>query len=74
MDEHGQHRDLHGSGHRSIIPYVHGRVGSCIAAYLFKSRLNLLEVSLRILTSAWPFIAQDLGSYIMTSARQVALG
>jgi hypothetical protein len=25
MDEHGGHKDLHGSGHRSVIPYVHGR-------------------------------------------------
>jgi hypothetical protein len=23
-DEHGEHSDLRGSGHRSIIPYVHG--------------------------------------------------
>jgi hypothetical protein len=26
MDEHGEHEDLCGSGHRSIIPYVHGRM------------------------------------------------
>jgi hypothetical protein len=25
MDEHGGHKDLHGSGRRSVIPYVHGR-------------------------------------------------
>jgi hypothetical protein len=69
MDEHGEHRDLHGSGCRSVIPYVHERVGSCIAVYLLKSRLSLLEVSLRILTSAQPFIAQGLGSYIVTRAQ-----
>jgi hypothetical protein len=26
MDEHGEHEDLRGSGHRSVIPYVHGRI------------------------------------------------
>jgi hypothetical protein len=25
MDERGGHKDLRGSGHRSVIPYVHGR-------------------------------------------------
>jgi hypothetical protein len=24
VDEHGGHEDLHGSGRRSVIPYVHG--------------------------------------------------
>jgi hypothetical protein len=27
IDECGGHQDLCGSGHRSIIPYVHGRAG-----------------------------------------------
>jgi hypothetical protein len=26
IDEHGEHQDLHGSGRRSVIPYVHGRM------------------------------------------------
>jgi hypothetical protein len=26
MDEHGEHEDLRGSNHRSVIPYVHGRM------------------------------------------------
>jgi hypothetical protein len=26
MDEHGEHQDLRGSGHQSVIPYVHGRM------------------------------------------------
>jgi hypothetical protein len=25
MDEHGEHEDLHASGRRSVIPYVHRR-------------------------------------------------
>jgi hypothetical protein len=41
---------------------------------LLKSRLSLLEVSPRILTSAQPFIAQGIGSYIVTRARPVASG
>jgi hypothetical protein len=27
MDEHGKYLDLRGLGHRSIIPYVHRRMG-----------------------------------------------
>jgi hypothetical protein len=27
MDEHGGHKDLHSLGRRSVIPYVHGRMG-----------------------------------------------
>jgi hypothetical protein len=27
MKKHGGHEDLCGLGHRSIIPYVHGRMG-----------------------------------------------
>jgi hypothetical protein len=26
MDKHGGHGDLRGSGHQSVIPYVHGRM------------------------------------------------
>jgi hypothetical protein len=27
MEEHSGDEDLRGSGHRSVIPYVHGRIG-----------------------------------------------
>jgi hypothetical protein len=27
MDEHGEHQDLRGLDRRSVIPYVHGRMG-----------------------------------------------
>jgi hypothetical protein len=74
MDEHDEHKDLHRSGRRSVIPYVHGRDGCCIVVCLLKSRLSLLEVCLPILTSTQPFIAQGLGSYIKTKAQQVAPG
>jgi hypothetical protein len=36
MDEHGGHQDLCGSGHRSVIPDVHGRIE------LYCSSLTLL--------------------------------
>jgi hypothetical protein len=26
MDEHGEHKDLHGLGPRSVIPYIYGRI------------------------------------------------
>jgi hypothetical protein len=37
MDERGGHQDLRGSGRRSVIPYVHGRIE------LYCSRLALPE-------------------------------
>jgi hypothetical protein len=46
MDEHSEHKDLCGSGHQSVIPYIHRRDGCCIIVCLLKSRLSLLEVSL----------------------------
>jgi hypothetical protein len=36
LDECGGHQDLHGSGRRSVIPYVHGRMG----VVLFKCSLG----------------------------------
>jgi hypothetical protein len=53
MDEHGEHRDLHGLHRQSVTPYVHGRYVCCIAV-----RCSSVRVSLRILTPVWPFIAQ----------------
>jgi hypothetical protein len=46
MDEHGEHSDLRGLGHQSVIPYVHGRM-SCIAQVLafFLVALSDLESS-----------------------------
>jgi hypothetical protein len=44
MDEQGGHEDLYGSGHRSAIPYVHGRccIVVCVWA-LFRAELNLYD-------------------------------
>jgi hypothetical protein len=39
MDEHDGHEDLCGSGHRSVIPYVHGRTELyCAQAFPFFDR------------------------------------
>jgi hypothetical protein len=46
MDEDGEHQDLRDSGHRSIIPYVHGRDECCITMCMLKSRLRLSVVGL----------------------------
>jgi hypothetical protein len=48
MEKHSGHEDLCGSGHRSIIPYVYGRV-CCIAVCVCCSsrELNLLKESKR---------------------------
>jgi hypothetical protein len=42
MDEHGRHKDLHGSDRRSVIPYVHERTElyclslPCMAAFFIR--------------------------------------
>jgi hypothetical protein len=35
MDEHGEHQDLRGSRHRSIIPYVYGRMRVVLLKHYF---------------------------------------
>jgi hypothetical protein len=42
MEDHGGDKALRGSGHRSIIPYVYGRIG----VLLYCCVLNLLSVPL----------------------------
>jgi hypothetical protein len=37
MDERGGHEDLRGSGHRSVIPYVHGRTELYCSSLAFLS-------------------------------------
>jgi hypothetical protein len=46
MDEHGEHQDLHSSGHQNVIPYIHGRDECCIAMCILKSRLSLVVIGL----------------------------
>jgi hypothetical protein len=61
MDERGGHDVLHGSGRRSVIPYVHERTG-------------LYCSSLPCLCEPEPFIAQGRAVTMSTEARQVASG
>jgi hypothetical protein len=35
MEEHGGHEDLRGSGRRSVIPYVHGKMCCIVVCALF---------------------------------------
>jgi hypothetical protein len=63
MDERGGHRDLRGSDHQGVIPYVHGRTElycsslPCLSLFF----LPTLEV-----TSTWSFYSSRPGSYIET--------
>jgi hypothetical protein len=57
MDERGGHEDLHGSGRRSVIPYVHGR-SELYCSSLYEPEPFLFSTPMkRCLLS--PFIAQD---------------
>jgi hypothetical protein len=50
MDEHGGHQHLHGSGHRSVTPYDHGRMRVVLLCVCCSRReLNLPDLGLRAL-------------------------
>jgi hypothetical protein len=55
LNEHGEHQDLCDSGRRSIIPYVHGRMGVVLLKHWLFSWLPC--VPLRVLMPAVSFIA-----------------
>jgi hypothetical protein len=68
--KYGGHEDLHGSGHRSITPYVHGRCVYCCVCGLFKAELNLPKRAtkrfcLNPVPSRFFYISRS-GSYIET--------
>jgi hypothetical protein len=44
-DERSGHQDLRGSGHRSVIPYVHGRMGVVLLKRWLFSRLPCVTLS-----------------------------
>jgi hypothetical protein len=71
MDERGGHEDLRGSGRRSVIPYVHERIG------LYCSSLSCLSLTLCPPPVKWrlpeSFIAQGQTVIMRPRARQVAL-
>jgi hypothetical protein len=63
VDERGGHEDLRGSGHRSVIPYVHGRTE------LYCSSLPCLSLpfcSSREEAPARAFYSSQLDGYIET--------
>jgi hypothetical protein len=75
IDEHGGYEDLCDSGHRSVIPYVHGRTG------LYCSSMPYLcepESFFRSPPLKWrlpePFIAQGRIVIMSLEARQVTSG
>jgi hypothetical protein len=68
MDERGRHKDLRGSGHRSVIPYVHGRTE------LYCSTLSYLSLPICPPTPVKrrlpePFIAQGRAVTLRPGAR-----
>jgi hypothetical protein len=71
MDERGGHKDLRGSGHRSVIPYVHGRTE------IYCSSLPCLSLPFSSAPVKWrlpkPFIAQGRAITLRPKAQQVAL-
>jgi hypothetical protein len=72
MDERGGHKDLRGSGHRSVIPYVHRKTE------LYCSSLPCLSLSFLSAPLKWrlpePFIAQGRAVTMNPDVRHVALG
>jgi hypothetical protein len=69
MDERSGHKDLRGSGRRSVIPYVHRKTE------LYCSSLPCLSLSFSSAPVKWrlpePFIAQGRAVTLRPGARQV---
>jgi hypothetical protein len=68
MNDCGEHQDLRGSGHWSVTPYIHRRMGIVLLCMHCSScELNLPELGLRattlILVSTRAFYSSRLGSY-----------
>jgi hypothetical protein len=71
MDEHGGHKDLRGSDHQSVIPYVH-RITRVILLKpaLPKSTFSSAPVKRRM---SEPFIAQDRTVTLRSGTQHVVL-
>jgi hypothetical protein len=61
MDEHGGHKDLRGSGHQSIIPYIHGRTGVVLLKPALPEPAFLSAPCEEV--STWSFYSSRPGSY-----------
>jgi hypothetical protein len=76
MDERGGHQDLCGSGHRSVIPYEHGRIElyctslPCLSLFFFLTD-SLIPMKWR---QPETFISQGWVVTMSPKARQVASG
>jgi hypothetical protein len=58
MNEHGEHKDLCGLGHQSVIPYVHGRMRVVLLKHWLSSWVSC--VALRVLTPVVAFYSTRL--------------
>jgi hypothetical protein len=79
MDEHGGHKDLRGSGRRSVIPYVHGTTELyCSSLYEPESAYLFVGLDRPIFSTPVkrclprPIIAQGQVITMRPGARQVA--
>jgi hypothetical protein len=70
MDERGGHKDLRGSAHRSVIPYIHGRTELYCTSLLESVFLTLTDLSIDPCeeASAQAFNSSRSSSYIETRA------
>jgi hypothetical protein len=72
MDERSGHEDLCGSGHRSVIPYVHGKTElycsslPCLCLPISPSTLTDLSIDPCEEVSVRAFYSSRSGSYIKT--------
>jgi hypothetical protein len=66
MDEHGEHKGLHGLSCQSVIPYIHGSDECCIARFgVVSSELVYHRACLNSLPTL-AFYSSRPGSYIET--------
>jgi hypothetical protein len=68
IDERGGHEGLHGSGRRSVIPYVHRRTGVVLLKPALEPAFSRRPVKRRL---PEPFIAQGRAVTLRPRARQV---
>jgi hypothetical protein len=69
MDQHGGYEDLHGSGHQSVIPYVHRRTEVLLLKPTLPEPAFFSSPVKRRLSE--PFIAQHRTVTLRPGARQI---
>jgi hypothetical protein len=77
MKKHGGYENLCGSDRRSIIPYVHGRMGVILQCYV-EALVSLSSIEIQrtplVLTSVWTFYSSRPDSYNETQGLTGGLG